>query len=464
VTVSRTGKETVDGETDRLRNAYVAWLEAAITASGGNKSEFGRRIKTAGRRGLDRAQQDAWNLHKFGSNTVHGWLQGRVPPDNSSLPNSSGRSEDVVSLPRGHLRSAMADVVEEVAPEPPGDVPPEYGSSFRALADVYAARKHPRQAGGAQRGTEAIRAKAKRRQIRQVEDWLIGSADETPTEIDPLLLNLGSWLIDGSLPPYVPRDADDQLRELVAGRQPNPVVIVGPPKSGKTRSLLEALRMERRSSRVWWVRPCLGATRAIAEAIERDSNTEELVIVLDDLQLHSIGQPPDGLTGNLLTRLTESEAKVIVTIHTKDFGELQAHSLDHRQIETDARGNIGSDPVLAALLSVAPIEYPSALTDDEMGRLPDKLQDAVNNHHLDTQRLRLLGEVLAAVDQLMSICEAARVDHERPHRWAIISAALDGAHLYPSSCTFELLAQLTEWAFTRFAPTKLSAFKYFPSD
>ncbi len=68
---------------------------------------------------------------------------------------------------------------------------------------------------------------------------------------------LGSWLLGGAMPDYVGRDLDTELddRLTAAADGGGLVVMIGEPKSGKTRTLLEALARVVPQRVVWSINP-----------------------------------------------------------------------------------------------------------------------------------------------------------------------------------------------------------------
>ena len=107
--------------------------------------------------------------------------------------------------------------------------------------------------------------------------------------IDPIHgLGLGSWLFHNNLPVYVPRDSDTRLIERLAV-ETGLTVIVGPPKSGKTRSIYEVLKTHLPDTICWWhnAAPASFPDLISEYAKTRDRPTERPgIVVLDDAGLN----------------------------------------------------------------------------------------------------------------------------------------------------------------------------------
>jgi tetratricopeptide (TPR) repeat protein len=115
---------------------------------------------------------------------------------------------------------------------------------------------------------------------------------------------------------YLPRDRDRDLRVALdsaaeTGR-PGMIVVRGPSKAGKSRTLFEAVRGHPRLAEAWTVAPI--HREALAEALEPSGLPElglgPLVIWLDDLELF-VG-PARGMHAGLLDALAGWERRVVV--------------------------------------------------------------------------------------------------------------------------------------------------------
>ena len=451
--------------TDPVAEAYSAWLRAASAAAGGHAA-LGRKVAAAGRERLTRARTeaeragdrvlaarlgaelDSWAARSFPSNTVSGWLgnamwlHGQIGGRPPSAP--------------ADLLDAIIAAVHALVPAPPPGA--SEWPSFTDLATVYAARQDRREGDGAARGTATIKGKAAAHAAADLAALLRFAPGQRAWQLDPLELTLGSWLTEGMLPSYVPRDADQQLRAALADPARRLVVITGPPKSGKTRALVEVLHHNpaARDQRVWWPFPHPEAITAIIDHAGSDADPAGVVVVIDDLQEYRPGQLA-GITSASLERLVATGVRVVATVHTSIVDSLTARSIDHR---ADPSGllldtSTGADTRLGGLLRQNAIAYTAELTAAEQTHIPADLRAAADRHRIAPNSMRRLAEVLAAVDQLHAQCEKQIGANDPTVNGSLIRAAVDATHLYPQGCTREQLAQLTEWAHSRRAPTRL---------
>jgi hypothetical protein len=148
--------------------------------------------------------------------------------------------------------------------------------------------------------------------------WLGAWPPGTVSELDPVALGLfppraDLELGEGWLPPYVPRDVDDAVRGALCER--GLVLIMGPARSGKSRTAYEAVRA------VAGDRHLLAPEdrRALSEMLRADEpdRRPDDVLWLDDLDrfLPSLGGPE-------LRALSSGRYHVIATIRERPHDEL----------------------------------------------------------------------------------------------------------------------------------------------
>jgi TPR repeat protein len=135
------------------------------------------------------------------------------------------------------------------------------------------------------------------------------------TELDPYRLgatpspfgNTGSY---GQFDPYVPRTRDNDLATALAdaAERNRLVLLVGPSKSGKTRTAFEAIRTHSPQARLLFPRPGTFGRLAMDPRL-RDS-TDTVVVWLDDLDRYLTHADP--LTPALLSRLTNRSGPTVV--------------------------------------------------------------------------------------------------------------------------------------------------------
>ncbi|MCQ4206977.1 tetratricopeptide repeat protein [Streptomyces longispororuber] len=126
---------------------------------------------------------------------------------------------------------------------------------------------------------------------------------------------------DGSgLPPYVPRDADGQVRHHLrtAAAWGGMTLLVGDSTAGKTRTAFEALRAVFPHHRV--LAPPAGGGKLWQVAEAAHGGGQPCVLWLDDLERY-LG--PDGLEPVVLEELGRSKVPVLATMRSKPFQNLR---------------------------------------------------------------------------------------------------------------------------------------------
>ncbi|MGK8553455.1 SEL1-like repeat protein [Nocardia gipuzkoensis] len=147
-----------------------------------------------------------------------------------------------------------------------------------------------------------------------VERRGVGGGLPRATELDPYLLGatpsqFGEPGRCGADDPYVPRlhdDVDFRLARVLTGDRL--VLVVGPSKAGKTRSLFEAVRTRLPDARV--VVPTPESLSQIPACPEFIDSADTLVVWLENLDRFLTTSQP--LTPAVLTRLTSRRARTIV--------------------------------------------------------------------------------------------------------------------------------------------------------
>ncbi|WP_311588583.1 tetratricopeptide repeat protein [Varibaculum massiliense] len=272
-------------------------------------------------------------------------------------------------------------------------------------------------------------------------------------------LGLGSWAFAGKVPPYVNRVQDAKLDKFLSNTAPGEqlIVISGPAKSGKTRSVVEALKRAQPHSAVLWAQRDRGLSSLPAELDEllkntEDSQPERYFVVIDDLQLYGLGSP-HGLTSELLTNLSRN-AYVIVTV--------QSSALKQWKLQTQQHKPTGQTPTLAPstymvnLLDDRQLRYEAKLTD---GELENAIQvwtnGAANRNSQDApSELRYWPEYLSATDLLISRIEVA--EENDGYKKAFILALVDAFNLYPFGASEEQLKYLTRFHYRTISPLNAS--------
>lgn len=218
------------------------------------------------------------------------------------------------------------------------------------------------------------------------------------------------------LPPYIARDADDELRERVreAGETGGLVLVVGPSTAGKSRAALEAVRQVLPGHRMLAADPG-SDLRRLPELMT--GTAAPWLLWLDDLEGH-LGVQAVG--PELLDWLTRCRVPVVATMRTRF----------HRELRSEPRGEVRSGEHLIGmrvLNSVWPVLLDRMWSDGELARTvaagDDRLR-AAHAHHGDFG----VAEYLAAGPELLAAWREARAptaDRGHPRGHALVAAAVD---------------------------------------
>lgn len=438
-----------------LNEAISAWWRAVTDAADGNKTQVGRWVR-------ERATQN------------HGWT-GRSrrdpdedpPPDPDKDPSPNGKNVGSW-IKRGTfdeqpaIRAASVDVMGKL-PQPPAGVPQKYTEPQNLLNDfVFASRR-----GGTTPKTRADSKRATSLESLLSDPDAVSMTVRQATEGEQMRAGFrqGSWLTDNQTPPYVPRHTDPEVTEkLLCGF----VVVAGPPKAGKTRSVLEALREAIPEKKLWRLRSTPGALDIVWRSVlsdggrPADHNPEDVVILLDDLQNHDLTSI-DGITEGKLKRLVKVGVTIAATVHNDFLATLRNYQFDRARSGRDLELSAGVSPQLVDLLNDENVLVHLApeLTTEELEHVDPEIISCAAAQDVREDRFARLPELLAAVDTLFARAEEGRQDPTHPERAALVAAAVDASYIYPGGATEEELTQLTRWAFQRIWITKPWRANYF---
>ncbi|QHG85232.1 hypothetical protein D1O33_24430 (plasmid) [Rhodococcus rhodochrous] len=408
-----------------VEQVYSAWLTEAAEVQQGPAAVIRAMQKYLWKKNLSAGLAKKWQIG------------GRVGSDYSQW--RTGHSEAAVKRPyapeKPQLREALIAVVEAVVPRPPArvrGVANEHGwITFAKLCDELDEQKNGARSARGKKHAEDAHAENRSRRSRD----LTAIAPVPAAQLDPTVLGLGSWLFDGGVPPYVIRTPDTLLSDRLASASAGLFVVVGPPKSGKSRSVQEVLARTLGSEYVQWINPAPGVLPLLVDLRRRDKEDHPCtgVIVLDDAQLLGVN-PTAGMTVQRLTELS-SRCRVIVVLHTADLSDWKRQVKDRR---ADSELNkFGATVELVELLDSHRIDYPSILDDTEAAAAARALTSISAQPGLDLTRL---AEALASVDHFKAMADATRTKAEID--WALIEAAIDATILSPAGIEIDGLAQL----------------------
>ncbi|MFD3510074.1 tetratricopeptide repeat protein [Nocardia sp. NPDC058666] len=247
-------------------------------------------------------------------------------------------------------------------------------------------------------------------------------------KLDPYVLGATSTAYGrvgqcGQSDPYLPRtgdQVDSRLESALALGQL--VLLVGPSKAGKTRTMFEVVRRGLSDARV--VVPLPGAIVQLAKHPRISDSSDPLVIWLDDLQRFVTHDAP--LTPKLLRRLLSRKGRTVVvsTLRTTERDRLRA---DAGELNRETR-------LLLEQSCEISLDHSSA---DETER-----SNAAALYPEERLAVHGIGEVLAGARELLQRYDDAR-DSDGVVQHAVIRTVIDWARVgRPEPIPESLLAEL----------------------
>jgi len=410
---SSSGNKVETSSQELLEKDFGIWLEAIREVLGGKNSYLVRA--------LSRDWPKEYQRNKFGlpstsafEATVNTWFQNR-----RTLPNN--RLKDL-SLNRLGVLECLQLLIDRELPQAPANL--HSGLTFTEIV-------------------ERLREQRERNSLRKKDS---GTIDEdlyskgivsiqpiTVSKVDEIELLLGSSEFDGDVPPYCPRDIDLNLLEKIDSETCNPVILIGPPKSGKTRTLIESLKRSKHSdAKIYWLEPGDGNARKLLERSKTAKSTN--ILVLDDLQ-----NPRYFGEGGLDAKLIEDlvlNFKIVGTLHDSTKNQWELANLDHRTDVVEQDISSPNKSVQAVLLREQVI-LNAELSESEL-TLAGKVLEIQDG---DLAPYRYLGSKFASVAALTKALEHELSRHE-PFSQALFETLLDAKIVYPKGATLESLKEL----------------------
>ncbi|MBF6215065.1 tetratricopeptide repeat protein [Nocardia puris] len=240
-----------------------------------------------------------------------------------------------------------------------------------------------------------------------------GSEDlPTIADLDPYRLGTTSSVFGrsgeyGMRDGYLARtanDVDTRLAEALTGGQL--VVVVGPSKAGKTRTLFEAVRAHDPGARVVW--PVIDGVGELAVHSRIATSTDPLVVWLDDLHEYLTG--PTGLTPAVLARFSTRPGRTVVVATLRS--EMRAQLRGGGELRQDTR----------MLLEQAVTVDLTSTSEDAVERAA--AERAYPGYGSDRCGL---GEGLAGAPELLARYDDARA--AAPELYTVIAVAVDWARI-----------------------------------
>lgn len=442
-----------------LDTAYSAWLEAAaanlvarLRADGVTDARLTGRpeliqrtrryLMTAVPKERRESLPESWRRAKTDRDgtTFKEWAHGRSDSPRPVVPKDN------------EVRNAVKAVVAELVPtrDALNGVPAALADlSFAEVCDELVVEREGRQSAG---GKKFGRANHDRILDAKTDElWaVLGVRPSLLSDIDPVAsLGLGSSITGGDLPPYLERDGDGQLAERLLSADRGIIVVVGPAKAGKSRSVYDVCARSLPGELCWWHQPRPGSFPTLLDLFigttrSRSGTPVPGLVVLDDADRNGIG--PQGLTEAALRTLAE-QTRVVVIVNSNALARWQIR-LDGDE-RSQADGVQLSTPIhlgCVSLLEQHRLDYPSEITTpDEVSRaqqLAEQLTQLDPDCEVTGQDMLRLGEVFGSANELQK-----RADHLLTAGGvtaAVLEAAIDAKIIGPAGVTVDVLRELSE--------------------
>lgn len=391
--------------------AYRSWIEAARAAAGSGTALNALIAK---------------NLQGRRTRNIDARIRGWTNPKSLKIPNGAdahGKSEIAA------LALAVTTLVTE---KPRYEVPLD---SFIEVLDALRAKRSQNQLDG---------TKLKLSGERLWEQGILGVKPCLVIELDQKLVNLGSGIYHGELPKYCKRQFDERLLAALDNPEVDLITLVGVPKSGKTRSLVQKLQESKLSDcTLLWIRPNGDFEMLIREL--KPANKPNTVIIIDDLQRWQRGG--EALNPLLLKEL-RNRAKLLITIHDAALTDWQGAKFDHTSANsTDDKSRLRQSPSQYVLDEIERSAiYVESLLDGA------ELEDAQKNHPKHSpEDMKFVAAYFSSSDYLQTKARDMLARNEASTR-AIVGAIVSARIIHPGGFTIDQLRFFAESEMQRIAP------------
>jgi Tfp pilus assembly protein PilF len=389
-----------DYSSEQLASSYKLWLQAAIEKLG-KQSDL-----LAALRRVTPGSAEQKELRSVTPAMLRQWVT------RGSLP----------SEPNLYIKPRLVSVIEaQVSAAPKGAI---FELSFEQLVSaLHEAR---------QRSSKKGKADSELDKFLHERDYVTHEV-QTVDYFQIEKLGLGSWFSNGNLPNYCARDIDSELTLALEHASTRLITLSGPPKAGKTRSLVENLKRSKFSkSKVYWLNPYSDSVEEIILRLEENEKNPN-IIVLDDIQRFKFDK--SGLSYPNFQALM-SKGLVIATVHES---KLTRWSMSDSQAENGS-GLFPSKRV-SALLSETNIGIASKLTIDELANAERELKVLGSK---DSQ-IRHLAAWLASVDELRG--RTTSLLSGTTYEQSMFAALIDLRLVYPQGSTIDKFMEFAEIEF-----------------
>ncbi|MFF0186113.1 tetratricopeptide repeat protein [Streptomyces sp. NPDC005244] len=258
-------------------------------------------------------------------------------------------------------------------------------------------------------------------------------------EIPPLQLGIHrSEEMEKGLPPYIPRNVDDQLRHRIrqSFSDGEVVLVVGDSTAGKTRATYEALLHCFPDALTF---SPIDGQEVVACMRDILACTDDLVVWLDNLERY-IGV--DGLTPTLVALLRRQRIPVVATLRAEQYRRLRGES---GGADSHEHGSLAA----RILEQIDPIILPRLWTPDEIAKAQGETDDRILRA-VAYSTYYGVAEYLAAGPRLYQEWSLAWGPGSNPRGASIVAAAIDCVRMgITNAVPMPLLAEMHETYLSR---------------
>ena len=398
---------TKSDEQIALENSYVAWMKALKEALGGHQRKIYPLFLEVFLKGT--AEREYFKTDN-GKKVFDSWFREPKGVKGPRLP--TGPSAPVIDKKLGELAKV------HVSEAPDGALPD------LALWDVINRLRSTRDAN-----------KPQVRKLERAAHALYESRSVTypitkVIELDEINLQLGSSVFGGELPTYCRRDVDEQLAQALNDPNRDIVILIGPYKSGKTRSLIHALKNSQLSDNpVLWL-DRFGDISKVAQTLHEESFVDP-VVVIDDLQKFAF-EGPEAISRQSFQGLLKAK-KIVGTLYSGT-----AESWREAYYDKSLLQEVVSNPAeeIKKKILDAGIELSFSLSAEEL-----ILANAIFTAVEKKSDLQHLASFFSASELLLSRARKI-LNGENPYDFAFLETLINAKILWPSGVGIEDLKLL----------------------
>ena len=155
------------------------------------------------------------------------------------------------------------------------------------------------------------------------------------------------------MPPYVPRDIDGPLRDRLSAAADDDVTLIiltGPSKAGKSRTVLEVMRTKLPDARLMVPKNRVALTRLASREPRPNRTGDVWAVWLDDIELFAAWPGEDGLNTAALKNFAQWQGHVVILATGGGKGSQHSAPEEYAEPTRDllrAHGSMELDPLLS---------------------------------------------------------------------------------------------------------------------